>query len=63
MDDSLPSAEHPRLINLLDSWLEAEETCGGASPRYCHLLIRQKEDVDQGDRVNYLLSMGRGLCV
>lgn len=39
------SAEHPALT-LLDSWLAAEETCGSTSPPYCHLLIRQKEDVD-----------------
>jgi len=45
MSESLPSAEQPPLT-LLDSWLETEENCGGASPRYCHLLIRQKEDVD-----------------
>jgi len=43
--DLRPSAEHPALT-LLDSWLEAEETCSATSPPYCHLLIRQKEDVD-----------------
>ena len=43
--DLRPFAEHPTLT-LLDSWLEAEETCGVTSPPYCHLLIRQKGDVD-----------------
>lgn len=39
------SAEHPQLT-LLDFWLEVEETRNSTSPPYCHLLIRQKEDVD-----------------
>jgi len=38
------SAEHPTLI-LLDSWLDAEETCSTTSPPYCHLLLRQREDI------------------
>jgi len=39
------SATHPPLT-LLDSWLEAEETCNAGPPRYCHLLFRQRDDVD-----------------
>jgi len=39
------SAEHPTLT-LLDSWLGAEETRSATSPPYCHLLLRQREDVD-----------------
>ncbi len=39
------SAEHPPLTSL-DSWIDVEETCNATSPPYCHLLIRQKEDID-----------------
>lgn len=39
------SAEHPPLTSL-DSWIDVEETCNPTSPAYCHLLIRQKENVD-----------------
>jgi hypothetical protein len=45
MDMPTRSAEHPPLI-LLDSWIEVLETCNETSPSYCHLLIRQKEEVD-----------------
>jgi hypothetical protein len=45
VNDLLPSAEHPTLT-LLNSWLDAEEACNATSPPYCHLLIRQKEDID-----------------
>jgi len=38
------SAEHPPL-NLLDLWIDVEETRNTTSPPYCHLLIRQKEDI------------------
>lgn len=41
------SAEHPQLT-LLDSWLNVKETCNKASPPYCHLLIRQRDDIDHG---------------
>jgi hypothetical protein len=43
--DVRTSAEHPT-IALIDSWLKVEETCNKTSPLYCHLLIRQKDDVD-----------------
>ena len=43
--DIRTSAEHPPLT-LLDSWLKVEETCNKASPLYCHLLIRQRDNVD-----------------
>lgn len=43
--DMRTSAEHPTLT-LLDRWLEAEETCNATSPPYCHLLLRQRDDVD-----------------
>jgi len=39
------SAEHPT-FTLLDSWLEEEETCNATSPPYCHLFLRQRDDVD-----------------
>ena len=38
-------AEHPPL-NLLDSWLDVEKTCNRTSAHYCHLLIRQRDDVN-----------------
>jgi len=43
--DKRASAEHPQL-SLLDSWLKVEEICDKAYPLYCHLLIRQRDDVD-----------------
>jgi hypothetical protein len=39
------SAEHPPLT-LLESWLVVEETFNEASPRYCHLLFHQRDDVE-----------------
>lgn len=39
------SAEHPRLT-LLESWLDREETRNTTAPRFCHLLLRQRDDVD-----------------
>lgn len=43
--DLRPSAEHPPLA-LLDSWLKVSETRSATSPRYCHLLITQENQVD-----------------
>ena len=43
--DTRASAELPSLT-LLDSWIEVYEKCNKASPLYCHLLIRQREDVN-----------------
>jgi len=42
--DTRTSAEHP-MLTLLDSWLEVEKTCSATSPPYCHLLIRQSENI------------------
>ncbi len=44
-NNALPPAEHPGLT-LLDDWLDVMESNKGGAPSYCHLLIRQKEDVD-----------------
>jgi hypothetical protein len=44
-DNALPTAEHPRLA-LLDDWLDVMESNNGGAPSYCHLLIRQKKDVE-----------------
>jgi hypothetical protein len=40
------SAEHPA-INLLDLWINVEETQNATSPSYCHLLIHQNDDIPQ----------------
>jgi hypothetical protein len=39
------SAKHPPLT-LLEYWIEVEENCNRTTPFYCHLLFRQKKDVD-----------------
>jgi len=39
------SAKHPQLTSL-DSWINVEETRNTTSPPYCHLLIRQEDNVD-----------------
>jgi len=44
-EHALPSAKHPELT-LIESWLNAVESCNGESPSYCHLLIKQRDEVD-----------------
>ncbi len=44
-ENSLPSAEHPKLTRL-DDWLDVTRSTASGVPNYCHLLLTEKEKVD-----------------